>query len=96
MSHPLPSQSCPACGKAGLDRATAATTSKDLKPTAGDITLCIYCGEILSFDPNLRLRVTTRFERRSWPKQIQLELTLLQMKWFEVTGATPKPQDLWQ
>ena len=39
---------CPTCG-AGFDAASA-VDGKDVAPTPGDISVCLYCGEWLMFD----------------------------------------------
>jgi hypothetical protein len=49
-----PPRLCPTCG-AVLDRATSAT-GEQATPSAGDITLCLYCGHLLEFGPDLKLR----------------------------------------
>jgi len=48
-------QHCPAC-KHELDVATSAADD-DRKPKEGDFSLCMYCGEILRFIENFKLKV---------------------------------------
>jgi len=51
-------QYCPSC-KHELDAATSADDSpRELKK--GDFSLCMYCGEILRFEENLKLKVANQ------------------------------------
>jgi hypothetical protein len=49
----LPANHCPACGKL-LNAATHPT--EDIPPKAGDLTMCICCGEFFCFCAGLELR----------------------------------------
>jgi hypothetical protein len=51
--HHIPQSPCLSCGKP-LDGATC--VGRDAAPDPGDITICIYCGHIMVFDDNLKLR----------------------------------------
>lgn len=51
---------CPKCG-AKLDMAFGVRT--DLKPSSGDFSLCIKCGELLVFGNDLELRLPTEQEK---------------------------------
>jgi len=46
----LPASKCPVCG-APSNRATSLSAAKP--PSAGDIGLCVCCGEILEYDEKL-------------------------------------------
>jgi hypothetical protein len=50
-------QKCPHCGYL-LDEADGLTDPK-AKPSPGDITLCVNCGEVCVFDDDMKLRVPT-------------------------------------
>lgn len=50
---------CIECGEL-LDGATA--VDGEGEPNSGDATICIYCGHIMVFDENQRLRNPTREE----------------------------------
>jgi hypothetical protein len=50
--HP---DACPCCGYV-VDTATA-VGSRVSKPKAGDLTICLRCGEILKFNAELRLEM---------------------------------------
>jgi hypothetical protein len=49
----VPESPCPGCGKK-LDGAT--DWSGNAAPSPGDVTVCIDCGEISEFEPDLSLR----------------------------------------
>lgn len=51
-----PISKCPVCGYQ-VDCATPVVSnpSKRIKPIPGDLTLCMKCGELMSFDENLKL-----------------------------------------
>lgn len=53
MSSKLPPSQCPACKKV-IDAATIASGKTEV-PRPGDFTICIYCGEVLRFGPELEL-----------------------------------------
>lgn len=49
---------CPTC-RAKLDACTGANFGSETempRPAAGDPSICLYCGEVLVFDAQLRLR----------------------------------------
>lgn len=49
----LPDSACTACGKV-MDAASC--VSGDYKPDPEDITICIYCGHIMGFTNEMKLR----------------------------------------
>ena len=51
---------CPTCGCV-LDAASAADLSPTM-PEAGDISICIQCGEILQFDKHMKLNKISEAE----------------------------------
>ena len=51
-----PKNTCPKC-KSILDGATS--TSEDVSPQEGDISICLYCLEVLVFNENGGLREIT-------------------------------------
>lgn len=53
MTHVVPDCACPTCHKVA-DRATAVDGNQKA-PEPGDITVCLGCGEALSFGPGLSL-----------------------------------------
>jgi hypothetical protein len=57
--HRSPRCKCPACGFI-LDTATNVNGSKS--PSFGDITICLYCGEIAVYDVGLMLRSAEQSE----------------------------------
>lgn len=59
MTHRVPESACPTCGKV-MDMATA-TDGSGVSPVEGDVTVCIGCGDALSFGPGLSL-VPLRWE----------------------------------
>jgi hypothetical protein len=48
-----PGDNCPSCGKF-LDGATGIGESRDPRP--GMVSICLYCGHIMAFTDDLRLR----------------------------------------
>lgn len=48
---------CPNCGKR-LDAATC-FTDPAAKPAPGDLTICFYCGHLMAFADDLRVRQLT-------------------------------------
>lgn len=55
MTQRVPESACPTCGKV-MDMATA-TDGSGVSPVEGDVTVCIGCGDALSFGPGLSLEV---------------------------------------
>lgn len=55
----VPISACKACGKPN-DSATS--ISADIKPTPGDVSICLYCGHVTVFDDDLTLREPTSKE----------------------------------
>lgn len=54
-THKVEQQKCPACSHP-LNAATSITSNPN-HPRPGDITVCFYCGEILTWREDLTLRV---------------------------------------
>ncbi len=54
-SNRMPSRSCPVC-KYEMDAATC-ISEKKAKPSEGDLTLCLKCGEILIYGPEFKLGI---------------------------------------
>lgn len=56
LSHKVPPSECPACGKVN-DRASGALKGKclDVAPSPGDLSVCIGCGAVVEFGPQLQL-----------------------------------------
>lgn len=59
---------CPSCDR-DLDSATCANTDS-VVPVRGDISVCLYCGEISVFKDDLRLRSITELEIEMIPLDI--------------------------
>lgn len=53
MTQRVPESACPTCGKV-MDMATA-TDGSGVSPVEGDVTVCIGCGDALTFGPGLAL-----------------------------------------
>lgn len=54
-------QSCPKC-KYRLEAHTPVESDNDYTPEEGSLSVCLNCGEILTFDADLKLRKTTQEE----------------------------------
>jgi len=66
---------CPNCQKL-LDAAIAVGGSGS--PRSGDVTVCVYCGALLSFGVGLRLRVLTWDEVLALPLDVRQRLAVVQ------------------
>lgn len=62
---------CPKCGKV-LDAATS--IEEGAIPSPGDITICMYCGELLRFDENLISHKLSDEEFESLDEEFQAQL----------------------
>jgi hypothetical protein len=51
--HHIPKSACLSCGEP-LEGATC--VGHDSAPAVGDVTICIYCGHLMAFDTDLKLR----------------------------------------
>lgn len=58
-THRVPDTICVNCGKA-LNGATL--TVGDAAPSAGDLSMCLYCGHLMAYTDDLTLRNLTRQE----------------------------------
>lgn len=77
---------CPACGKL-LDATTNMYGSAT--PSAGDFTICAYCTEILRFDEQLHVRLTTLEDREHLPPEA-IEMIEAMARMPRPEGAKPK------
>jgi hypothetical protein len=57
-----PARSCPFCGYT-MDAVGPAARDVHARPTPGDLAVCLKCGEILTFDPDLSVRA---MNNREW------------------------------
>lgn len=67
---------CPSCGKK-LDAASAADGSEK-RPSAGDVTLCMYCAAVLRFSPEMRPLLMTAEQLMKFDAQTAAELARCQ------------------
>jgi hypothetical protein len=75
-SERLPLCICPVCGREN-DAATAIGDDPRARPKAGDQCVCLYCGNILTFQgiaPALTLRAMTPDEFSRLPLELQMML----------------------
>lgn len=61
MAHKREGITCPACGEL-VDGVQAINDEENPLPKPGDVTICIYCGELLIFDEDGKERVPTEEE----------------------------------
>lgn len=66
-----PETSCPSC-KTVLNAATGIDTRRQPRP--GDVTICIECGLLMAFTPELALRAMTSEEEEALPERNRLML----------------------
>jgi hypothetical protein len=71
-TNPVPVSACPSCGVK-----MAAATGGPGKPTAGAISLCVYCRAVLTFTADLQLRLLSNAEWAALPIDQRTELTRL-------------------
>jgi hypothetical protein len=80
MSTPHPNyvqqDECPYCGHK-LDCATVATGG-EVRPRPGDISVCIQCASILSYDERLKLRAVDENEMGTLDADTYLEVARVQ------------------
>lgn len=67
ISTLVPKACCPEC-HADLDTATSARG--DYTPEHGDVSVCVYCGALLQFDPSLALVPLSEDELESLDDEI--------------------------
>ncbi len=58
-SHELPPDNCPACGWEVAAVSPSDPRRKD-KPKPGEVTMCLQCGFLAAFGPDMRLRRLSR------------------------------------
>ena len=73
----LPASACPACGHV-MDCTTA--MASDARPTVGDLTVCIRCGEFCVFELGMTLRAMSDAEFLDLPLDNRSELNLARWK----------------
>lgn len=71
-----PEQKCPVCGY-GFDYATC-VSDKDHRPRAGDFSLCMKCGELMVFTPEIKLRAAAVDDLLGLDDQTSRELVTVQ------------------
>lgn len=76
MDARLPESRCPKCNQL-LDAATS--TEGDHHPSPGDISVCINCAEVLTFDEDLLLQPASRKHRRD-PRIQRVRRVILKVK----------------
>lgn len=57
-AKPLPMCQCVVCGYS-FDCATKADLPREQRPRPGDFSLCMKCGEIYVFNPDMTVRIPT-------------------------------------
>lgn len=60
--HRIPPFHCPKCGYL-MNKSTDAFSSS-VKPTEGDVSMCLMCGNLMLFNADLSVREPTEAERR--------------------------------
>lgn len=51
------------CLSCGIENDVATSVDGDCSPEPGDVTVCFYCGHIMAYDDDLKLRELTREEQ---------------------------------
>lgn len=67
------SSKCPYCSKT-VDAATC-TTNIDAKPSKGDLSVCLYCGGLLTFISPTSVRAISNDEYKALPCDAKRELS---------------------
>jgi hypothetical protein len=76
-----PENFCPMCGE-NLSAATG--VKEDTTPKTGDISICIYCGEYLVFDEDLRSQSMSQEEFDSLDDEMKFQISMAK---FMIMGA---------
>lgn len=76
MTHKMHKQHCCACNKL-IDAATSADGDSE-PPGPGDITICVYCGEVLEYQDNMDIAKLSEKSFASIPDGTQRYLRELQ------------------
>jgi hypothetical protein len=74
--RPVRGSRCPSCSKL-LDAASGVSDDSDrneMKPSEGDVTVCVYCGAVLRFRAGLKLELPTKKELAKLRKSPSWEL----------------------
>lgn len=82
----IQNDACPKCG-AFLEMATSIDDSKE-RPKPGDLSVCIYCGEVLEFGPDMV--VSSISEEKWWKLGVDVRANLILAQAF-VKSAQFKP-----
>lgn len=69
----LPATECPTCTKE-LD---AASGKPGAVPDPGDVTVCVYCGEVLIIDDRYRLARCDDESIRTHPEVVKIRLVIM-------------------
>lgn len=73
----IPLSKCPVC-ETPIDAATCVDEAKKPKGTGYEITVCLYCAAVLTFDGELKLRAMPEREINALPEDIFKKLSRLQ------------------
>jgi hypothetical protein len=79
---------CPACGEE-LDGATEVTNDGRAVPRPGDLSMCWYCGAILTFDDDTMLRLATDADMTNLPPGVAEIITNMSAIQRDKRGRTP-------
>lgn len=83
MSHRVAPSPCPKCARV-LDGASGLSDSQP--PAEGDVTVCLYCGAMLTFGAELALRVLSPAEFNAMPADVRGELARAALATARATG----------
>jgi hypothetical protein len=64
VAETVPLSACPTC-RVVMGFATHLEDDNDKKPKPGDVSVCMVCGEILSFAEDMSLEICTAEEREA-------------------------------
>lgn len=72
MSAAIPLTKCPTCGYE-MDAATC-LADESARPTEGDLSVCLCCGELLAYTASLGVRILDLNDMLRIPPETQAEL----------------------
>ena len=75
-NHPLPEQTCEVCGY----KFDCAMGTGSQRPRPGDYSVCLKCGEIYTYQPDMTMRVPTLMELMELDAETSRQLELVQTK----------------
>jgi hypothetical protein len=78
---------CPTCGH----RIDAASCGEGRQPRAGDLSVCLYCGQPLEFGEDLQLKVLSEETLKTLPPELQAKIVAIRKYLPQVHAQVGRP-----